>query len=231
MKRIRMDPTAYEEGHSFFLTLSTAGKQPWFSDPSVVNASLTQLRTSAARYEADVFAYCFMPDHVHLLVATPPETSLIDFVKHFKQLTAYQFRRTHGTRLWQPRFYDHALRSDEDEERVAWYIWGNPVVAGIVNDAADYPYSGSLVWDMSELSGSKEPDLRVPLSRRNDLVGGGLQTPAGIALDLSGSKDPDLRERPLERNDLVRDGPQTPAGIALDLSGSKDPDLRVRAPP
>ena len=49
-------------------------------------------------------------------------------------------------RLWQQSFYDHALRKAEDVLDVAAYIFENPVRAGIVDDPADYPWSGSLVW-------------------------------------------------------------------------------------
>lgn len=48
--------------------------------------------------------------------------------------------------LWQRSFYDHALRREETLSDVARYIWHNPVRAGLVMRARDYPWSGSLVW-------------------------------------------------------------------------------------
>jgi hypothetical protein len=38
------------------------------------------------------------------------------------------------------------LRSDEDVVVVARYIFGNPVRAGLVAEASQYPFSGSFVW-------------------------------------------------------------------------------------
>jgi len=163
VKRIRIDPEAYEEGACFSLTLTTTGRRRFFVDEAAVILCLEALKESAASYLALVYAYCFMPDHLHLLVSARPGFSLVAFVRHFKQLTAYRFRRLashRGEELWQRRFYDHALRSEEQIESVATYIWENPVRAGLAEDFARYPFSGSFVWDWDELSGSKDPDLR-----------------------------------------------------------------------
>jgi REP element-mobilizing transposase RayT len=103
-----------------------------------------------------------MPDHLHLLAGTPTDLDFVSFIQHFKQLSSFRFSRQLATigRLWQSRFFDHALRVDEDLRAAARYILGNPVRAGIVTDAAHYPYSGSLVWQhVLWSSGSEDPDL------------------------------------------------------------------------
>ena len=163
MKRIRLQPEDYCLGHCFSLTVATADRARLFTEPKAFQTCLTALRHAASRYEAKVYAHCFMPDHLHLLVATPDGMSLIDFVRHFKQSSAYPFRRrSQAGRLWQSRFYDHALRSDESVVAVARYIFDNPVRAGIVAKAEDYPYSGSLVWSSVLCpSGSEDPDLHL----------------------------------------------------------------------
>jgi hypothetical protein len=97
-----------------------------------------------------------------------------------QQRTAYDTGKLPGrdiAPLWQRRFYDHALRASESIEIVAGYIWNNPVRAGLVSEADDYPFSGSLVWDARRSSGSEDPDLRgrdPPSNERG--VGEGLQT-------------------------------------------------------
>ena len=164
MKRIRLDPHAYRLGHCFSVTLATAGRARVFAQPRAVQTCLAALKQAATRYEAGVYAYCFMPDHLHLLAATPSDVDFVSFIQYFKQLSAFSLSHpsptAHG--LWQARFYDHALRLDEDIITVARYIFGNPVRAGIVADAADYPYSGSLVWkDVLCSSGSEDPDLHL----------------------------------------------------------------------
>ncbi len=162
MKQIRLEPEAYRLGHGFSVTLTTAERVRIFIKPEAVQACLTALKHSAARYEAKVYAYCFMPDHLHLLASSADGVSFIDFIRHFKQLSSYRLsRRSHiGRPPWQSRFYDYALRSDEDVVSAARYIFDNPVRAGVVAKAGDYPYSGSFVWEgLPCSSGFKDPDL------------------------------------------------------------------------
>jgi len=45
--------------------------------------------------------------------------------------------------IWQPRSPDHRIRDDEDYERYREYIHMNPVRAGLVANAAEYPYSSA----------------------------------------------------------------------------------------
>jgi REP element-mobilizing transposase RayT len=95
----------------------------------------------------EVLAYCFMPDHIHLLAAASDEADLPAFMRTFKQRTGYSCKKALGWDgpFWQKSYYDHILRSEERVEAVAAYIWGNPVRAGLVQDMDSYPFSGSLV--------------------------------------------------------------------------------------
>ncbi len=164
----------------FSLTLATGDRDRSFSDGNHVDACLAELNVTAAKYDLAVFAYCFMPDHLHLLAAAPEGVSMLNAVRHFKQLTSYRFRNLpqfRGEALWQRGFYDHALRKEEDINVVARYIWGNPVRAGLVADINSYEHWGSLVWNRQELSGSEDPDLQHRrASGDSENVGEGLQT-------------------------------------------------------
>lgn len=93
-----------------------------------------------------MLAYCFMPDHLHLLVRSVEEADLVAFVRLFKQLSGYDYRRSTGDQqvLWQTSYYDHVLRRGEDTLAVARYLWANPVRVRLVETAREYAYSGSL---------------------------------------------------------------------------------------
>jgi REP element-mobilizing transposase RayT len=99
--------------------------------------------------EVKVFAYCMMPDHIHLLLGASREMSINQFVGAWKS-QCYRERRRMGLggRFWQRSFYDHVLRSDEDLRRVAQYIVENPVRSGLAANIGDYPLSGSFEWDL-----------------------------------------------------------------------------------
>jgi hypothetical protein len=48
--------------------------------------------------------------------------------------------------LWQKGFYDHVLRDSESMQAAAWYVFENPVRAGLACCVEDWRYSGSFVF-------------------------------------------------------------------------------------
>src|SRR5687768_12445444 len=54
--------------YSYFLTFCTHRRHAAFADAAIARMALEQILRSAARFKFAVFAYCLMPDHVHLLL-------------------------------------------------------------------------------------------------------------------------------------------------------------------
>ena len=93
-----------------------------------------------------------MPDHVHLLASgESPQSDFKRFVSRAKQVTGFQFAARTGTRLWQRYSWERVLRDDEQTPVVVRYILENPVRAGLVREAREYPHAGSLVLTLDEL--------------------------------------------------------------------------------
>ncbi len=133
----RLTSFDYMGDHAYHLVFSTADRLPRFRDGRLVASCLECLAASATRHRFNINAYCFMPDHLHLLITGSDDASLARFAQHFKQATGY---RRPG--LWQRSYYDHILRREESLESIALYIWANPVRAGMVEDIVSYSYSG-----------------------------------------------------------------------------------------
>jgi putative transposase len=125
-----------------FLTLVTRKRTAFFQDPETVKTCLTALSRSSEKARAEIFAYCFMPDHLHLLVGLPNRVSMQEFVRHFKQLSGFEMKQRTGVSLWQTSYYDRILRREESIIDVARYIWENPVRSSLVSDWRDYQGSG-----------------------------------------------------------------------------------------
>jgi putative transposase len=140
-KRIRLAPEVYQGPGTFSVTISTATRSPLLKQPDTVDMCTAALAEIASQHGMDVLAYCFMPDHLHLLIEAA-SGNLIQFMKAFKQMSGYHHRRALGQRLWQKGYYDHVLRRGEDVNSVAEYIYHNPVRAGLVESAAQHPFSG-----------------------------------------------------------------------------------------
>src|SRR5579862_7708666 len=71
------------------------------------------------------------------------ESNLPKLVESFKQETGVEFARRTHRRLWQFKYYDRILRASDRADRVAWYIWQNPVRKGFCHTPTHYPFLGS----------------------------------------------------------------------------------------
>ena len=149
-KPFRLSAEVYSAGHCFSATIVTSDRRPLFANASRANKAIACLRESATHLDAEIYAYCFMPDHLHLLARTPEGVRFDEFMRHFKQLSGFRLPREPGTvRVWQPSYYDHALRREEDLEVTLRYILDNPVRAGLVTQADEYTFVGSFEWDLT----------------------------------------------------------------------------------
>jgi putative transposase len=144
-KKIRLPLPVYDKGHAYFITISTFQRFPWFQKHTpLFRSALELMRSLANDHDIIIYAWCFMPDHMHLLIQGD---NIIGFIRLFKgKMTPVARSIESNRRLWQRSFYDHALRKEESLSEIACYIWENPVRAGIVDKPKDYSWSGSEVW-------------------------------------------------------------------------------------
>ena len=136
----------------YSLTFCTHDRQQLFTDATAVDISLSRVLQSAAAHAFAVAAYCFMPDHLHLLVEGCDENAhLVAFARDVKQRIGYSHPQKSTVRIWQNGLYDRVLRDDEATLTVAKYILENPVRAGLAREPRDYPFSGSAIWTWDQL--------------------------------------------------------------------------------
>jgi putative transposase len=139
----------------YFLTICTRDRQKTFRDVAAVNEAVAQLRRTSTAEEFAIIAYCFMPDHLHLLCeGTCPSSDFKEFVRLYKQRSSFAWKQRTRLGLWQRGYFDRVLRADEDTVAVARYILGNSVRAGLSQSAEEYPYSGSFTMEVNDLLGS-----------------------------------------------------------------------------
>jgi len=143
----------YTGPYAYFITCSTYQKRPYFKNKEIVDIVLPVLRRSGEQNDFGIYAYCFMPDHLHLLLLGEKESSLHKFIRTFKPESSFAFTRAHASPLWQRSYYDHVLRKEEVLEEVALYILNNPVRKGLVDDYKSYAFAGSFMFDIKELGG------------------------------------------------------------------------------
>jgi len=127
-----------------FTARLTTGSEP-LARPEMVRAMETALAASARRHTCIVPLYCFMPDHIHLILqGMDGSADTWAAMTAFKQRSGFWFARHRLRMRWQKDFYDHVLRSEKEVRDALAYIAANPLRAGLVRDPAEYPCTGSI---------------------------------------------------------------------------------------
>jgi REP element-mobilizing transposase RayT len=141
-KNIRLKKEIYSDpNHIFSITICTKDRLPIFSKEQWAKTVVETFQTEPFQNNIKSFAYCLMPDHLHLLVS-PKNGNLIDFIRRWKSYTASLLKKSGlDGPCWQRSFYDHALRKEEDIRTTAEYIVHNPVRKHFVKHWEEYPYS------------------------------------------------------------------------------------------
>jgi len=138
--------------YRYFLTFCTDFRRRLFTDAAAVDVVLSQILRAARDERFAVTAYCFMPDHVHLLIQAEHDGSdCLAFVKRAKQLSGFYYSKRFGRKLWQRYGYERVLRNDEATLAVARYIFENPIRAGLVSRVEDYPLLGSTTYAVADI--------------------------------------------------------------------------------
>lgn len=114
-----------------------------FAEADVAIDFIERIRAIKERDGWTVFAWCVMANHYHLVI----RRSTVDVASGLHWLQG-RFSRSFNRRwrrsgsLWQSRY--HAKHIDEQRylSQAILYVHLNPVRAGVVDEPADYPFSG-----------------------------------------------------------------------------------------
>jgi putative transposase len=120
------------------------GRQPTFFEHADYALYLDLLAAAAERAHAEVWAYCLMPNHVHIVLTPSDEDGLWrTFGELHRRYTGYINARARTTgHLWQGRYGSVAM--DEAHFVTALrYVALNPVRAGLVKRPEDWAWSST----------------------------------------------------------------------------------------
>jgi len=137
-------PHILKNDRPVFVTFTTFKR--WRIPESLRKAVLECCRKSHG-IEIDLHVAVVMPDHIHLLF-TPLRNSegwlfsLPQILRLIKGRSARLVNQQLGRSgaVWQDEFFDHVLRGNESVREKMEYIRQNPVRAGLVARAEDYPW-------------------------------------------------------------------------------------------
>ncbi len=96
--------------------------------------------------------YVLMPDHWHAIIFPPHPLTISQIMEAIKVGSTRRLntRRKGGGEIWQPRFFDHALRTVEKYHQCVDYMHLNPVRRGLVEKPEDWKWSSIHEYVISE---------------------------------------------------------------------------------
>ena len=143
----RLEEELYSQaGRITFITLRAYSGESPFDNPALNDMIINLLNDEQKRMKCIIYTYCLMPDHLHYLISQIEDgVSVIHFTNQFKgKSTNSSWKLDWNGKLWQPRFYDHIVRTDENLIAIAEYILNNPVRKELIDSPDDWEWGGQM---------------------------------------------------------------------------------------
>ena len=133
--------------------------KPKNDDPGSLGSSGEQ------EQKIEILAYVLMPNHFHFLIRQIKDLGVTSFMQHLTNSYSHylniKYKRVGP--LFQGRFKNVLVESDEQLVHLSRYIHLNPVVSGLVFHPKDYPWSSFLSYVSDQES--QLPNPKFILSR------------------------------------------------------------------
>lgn len=124
----------HNTGDLHFITFSCVRHRPILGTPQARDTFLEFLEQTRSKYAFHILAYVVMPDHVHLLVTEPEGHPLSKIIQVIKQ----RFSRTRTEEyVWEPRYYDFNVKTEDKRVEKIHYIHRNPVKRDLVSSPVE----------------------------------------------------------------------------------------------
>lgn len=129
-------------GALYHITSRGDRREDIYEDDNDREAFLSVLRNLCETYNWVCHAYCLMSNHYHLLVETP-EANLSRGMRQLNGVYTQSFNRAHGRvgHVFQGRYKAILVEKESYLLELSRYIVLNPVRAGMVRLAKDWPWS------------------------------------------------------------------------------------------
>lgn len=135
------------ENPIFFITTCIDKRRNILANPQVTSILVEEGKSAKERHDWYIGRYVVMPNHVHFFCAPGNEAKdLSTFIKLWKEWTSKKIKNICNIdgNIWQMEFFDHLLRNEESYVQKWDYVFNNPVRAGLVKVANEWPWQGEI---------------------------------------------------------------------------------------
>ncbi|WP_167618079.1 REP-associated tyrosine transposase [Maribellus sediminis] len=148
----------------YFVSFAVEGWVDVFTRNEYKNILIDNLKYCQEHKGLEIFAWCILTNHLHLVIRAKEDSKLPDILRDFKKFTSKafkkaitensqesrkewllkQFETSEGFRFWIADNKPIELWSNAVIDQKIEYIHQNPVEAGLVFRAEDYVYSSAI---------------------------------------------------------------------------------------
>jgi putative transposase len=153
-----------DKKHIHFVTFSCYKRQKYLQHERASRIVIENLGSRLAKHNGRCLGFVIMPDHVHALIWFPESGQLSPFMNKWKDQSSQALKDLYRVEfpsywatidvaepVWQRRYYDYNVWTRQKVEEKLDYMHLNPVRAGLVDGAVDWPWS-SARWYLKEKS-------------------------------------------------------------------------------
>ncbi|MCM8799613.1 MAG: transposase [Candidatus Omnitrophica bacterium] len=136
-KRVVLDGAVYH------ITVRGNQKQKTFLEEVDFLNYFKILRHYKKKYRFKLYAYCLMPNHVHLILEVENSKNLSKIMQGINLSYTIYFNKKYQKvgHLWQGRYKSKIIQKDKYLIDCIEYVELNPVRSGLVENPFDYPWS------------------------------------------------------------------------------------------
>jgi len=118
-------------------------KQEVFVENSDFNEYLKRIRRYKKKYKFNLYGFCLMPNHIHIIGEIEKSKNLAKFMHGLSRSYTAYFNKKYKKvgHLWQGRFLSKVILKDRYVLDCVNYIELNPVRANLVSTPCDYIWS------------------------------------------------------------------------------------------
>ena len=153
-------------GHAHFVTFSTYQRRRFLDSPETRDIVLEALQKCLVSHQTLCAGFVIMPDHVHAILSGAEDFEISPFIQVWKKTSSYRIKKFFARELdayrglcpkdcpiWQARFYDFNVDSNEKFNEKIEYMHQNPVVAKLTETALDWAWSSARFYELGESAG------------------------------------------------------------------------------
>jgi putative transposase len=135
-------------GYCYHVLNRGNGRAQVFHNADDSHAFVRLMQKACARLPMRLVGYCLMPNHFHLVVWPRGDNDLGPWMQWLLTAHVHGYRRRYrgSGHVWQGRFKAFPIEQDDHLRTVLRYVERNPVRAGLVARAEDWPWSSLRDW-------------------------------------------------------------------------------------